>query len=68
MVTRPALIASACIVIAGVAAITFVVLVREESAVTPQMSDEQRATREKFFGSGKPLPPIEKGQEMRPKW
>nr|WP_245206651.1 MULTISPECIES: entry exclusion protein TrbK [unclassified Rhizobium] len=53
---------------AGIAAITTVVLMRRESASTPQMSEEQRETREKFFGSGKPLPPIEKGQEMRPKW
>ncbi|MBO9127681.1 MULTISPECIES: entry exclusion protein TrbK [unclassified Rhizobium] len=66
--TRPALIASVCIVMAGIAAITTVVLMRRESASTPQMSEEQRETREKFFGSGKPLPPIEKGQEMRPKW
>lgn len=66
--TRPAFIASVCIVIAGIAAITTAVLIRGESAATPQMSDEQRATREKFFGSGKALPPIEKGQEMRPKW
>ena len=66
--TRPALIASVCIMIAGIAAITIVVLVRGESAATPQLSDEQRATREKFFGSGKPLPPIEKGQGMCPKW
>ncbi|MBP2449717.1 entry exclusion protein TrbK [Rhizobium leguminosarum] len=66
--TRPILIAAVCIVIAGIAAITTVVLVRGESAATPQMSNEQRAAREKFFGSGTPLPPIEKGQEMRPKW
>jgi len=67
-VTRPALIASACIVIAGIAAITTVVLIRGESSAAPQMSEEQRATREKFFGTGKALPPIEKGQEMRPRW
>ena len=34
----------------------------------PAMSEEQRAAREKLFGSGKELPPIEKGQEMRPRW
>lgn len=66
--TRPALIASAFIVGAGIAAITTVVLVRAESSDAPQMSEEQRETREKFFGTGKALPPIEKGQEMRPKW
>ncbi len=66
--TRPLLIASVCIVIKGIAAITTVVLTRGESSAGSQMSEEQRATREKFFSSGKPLPPIEKGQEMRPKW
>ncbi|KQV19715.1 entry exclusion protein TrbK [Rhizobium sp. Root1203] len=66
--TRPALIASVCIGIAGIAAIATVVLIRGESFAAPQMSEEQRATREKFFGTGKALPPIEKGQEMRPRW
>lgn len=66
--TRPALIASVCIVIAGIAAITTVVVMQGESSAAPQMSEEQRTTREKFFGSAKALPPIEKGQEMRPKW
>lgn len=66
--TRPVLTASVCIVIAGIAAITTVVLMRGESSAVSQMSEEQRATREKFFGSDKPLLPIEKGQEMRPKW
>lgn len=32
------------------------------------MSQEQRDTREKFFGSSKELYPIEKGQEMHPRW
>ncbi|WP_234705592.1 entry exclusion protein TrbK [Sinorhizobium meliloti] len=50
------------------AAVATVVLVRGESSVSPEMSEEQRATREKFFGTGKELPPIEKGQEMRPRW
>ncbi|RVL91015.1 MULTISPECIES: entry exclusion protein TrbK [Sinorhizobium] len=66
--TRPVLIASVCIMIAEIAAVTTVVLVRGESSAAPQMSEEQRATREKFFGTGKAPPPIEKGQEMRPRW
>ncbi|UFX13007.1 entry exclusion protein TrbK [Sinorhizobium meliloti] len=66
--TRPVLIASVCIMIAEIAAVTTVVLVRGESCAAPQMSEEQRATREKFFGTGKAPPPIEKGQEMRPRW
>ncbi|MBB4581538.1 MULTISPECIES: entry exclusion protein TrbK [Rhizobium] len=32
------------------------------------LTEEQRATREKFFGSSKELPPIKEGQEMRPRW
>ena len=66
--TRPALIAFVLTVVAGIAAITTVALVRGESSAAPQMSEEQRETREKFFGTGKAQPPIEKGQEMRPKW
>lgn len=66
--SRPVLIASVCIVIAGIAAVTIVVLMHGESSAAPQMSEEQRATRETFFGTGKALPPIEKGQEMRPRW
>ncbi len=66
--TRPALIVSLCILVAGMAAITTVVLVRGDSSAAPNMSEKQRETREKFFGTSKPLAPIEKGQEMRPKW
>ncbi|ARS66158.1 entry exclusion protein TrbK [Sinorhizobium meliloti] len=66
--SRSFLIVCVCVVIAGMAAVATVVLVRGESSVSPEMSEEQRATREKFFGTGKELPPIEKGQEMRPRW
>ncbi|WP_082519823.1 entry exclusion protein TrbK [Rhizobium sp. Root1220] len=66
--TRPVLIASVCVVIAGIAAFTTVVLIRGESSAAPQMSEEQRATRENVSGTGKAPPPIEKGQEMRPRW
>ncbi len=34
----------------------------------PVLSEEQRALREKFFGSGGEPPPIKDGQEMRPRW
>ena len=34
----------------------------------PAVSEEQRATRPKFLGSDKDLPPIKNGQEMRPRW
>jgi Ti type entry exclusion protein TrbK len=32
------------------------------------MSEEQREARESFFGSSTELPPIKKGQEMKPRW
>lgn len=43
-------------------------LVKGNTPASPQMSEEQRITREKFFGAAEELPPIEKGQEMRPRW
>lgn len=48
-------------------AVTATVLIMRNSCGTV-MSDEQRAAREKFFGAGDELPPIKKGQEMRPRW
>jgi Ti type entry exclusion protein TrbK len=62
------MIVSVCAAIASAAAITTVFLVRDESKAAPQMSVEQRATREKFFGTAKEPAAIEKGQEMRPRW
>ncbi|MCD2175088.1 entry exclusion protein TrbK [Rhizobium sp. C4] len=66
--TRTVLIVSACMVIAGIATITTVVLMRDEGAAASPMTEENRAARATFFGIGKELPPIEKGQEMRPRW
>ncbi len=65
---RSVLIISVCAAIAGIAIVAAVVVVRDESAAAPQMSEEQRAAREKFFGVPKEPRPIEKGQEMRPRW
>ena len=65
---RSVLIISVCAAIAGIAIVAAVVVVRDESAAAPQMSEEQRAAREKFFGVPKEPAPIEKGQEMRPRW
>ena len=41
---------------------------KSETSEPAEMGDEQRATREKFFGADRELPPIKKGQEMRPRW
>lgn len=65
---RSVLIISVCAAIAGIATVATVVTVRDESAAAPQMSEEERAAREKFFGVPKELHPIEKSQEMRPRW
>lgn len=59
--------------------VTLIVAAATASAITaavfiartddrPVMSDEQRETRERFFGSNGELPSIHKGQEMRPRW
>jgi Ti type entry exclusion protein TrbK len=42
--------------------------VQANAPTSSEMSEEQRITREKFFGTTKELSPIEKGQEMRPRW
>ncbi len=65
---RLVLIISVFAAIAGIVTVTTVVMVRDESVAAPQLSKEQRATREKFFGAPKDPAPIEKGQEMRPRW
>lgn len=65
---RSVLIIFVCAAIAGIATVAAVVAVRDESAAAPQMSEEQRAAREKFFGVPKEPAPIEKGQEMQPRW
>nr|WP_234897082.1 entry exclusion protein TrbK [Sinorhizobium meliloti] len=43
-------------------------IVNARTTGTPALNEEQRAAREKFFGSGNELPPIKDGQEMRPRW
>lgn len=66
--TRSVLIVSICTAIAGIGTITAVVLMRDERVAASPMTEERRAARETFFGTKKELPPIEKGQEIRPRW
>lgn len=68
MVTRKATIISLLATVAALAAVTTVVIAKSQAPSAPQMSDEQRQTREKFFGATREPAPIPKGQEMRPKW
>ncbi|MEA3537127.1 entry exclusion protein TrbK [Rhizobium sp. CC-YZS058] len=66
--SRPVLIVMALVMVAAAASGASFYLVQVNAPATPEMSEEQRITREKFFGTAKELPPIEKGQEMRPRW
>ncbi|MGZ2505194.1 entry exclusion protein TrbK [Rhizobium leguminosarum] len=65
--SRPVLIALLVAVAAASSAAT-ALIVNSRNTGIPALSEEQRAVREKFFGSDKELPPIKEGQEMRPRW
>ncbi|MQB46064.1 entry exclusion protein TrbK [Rhizobium sp. ICMP 5592] len=65
--SRPVLIALVLAVAAASSAAT-ILIVNFRNTGKPVLSEEQRAVREKFFGSSKELPLIKDGQEMRPKW
>lgn len=65
--SRPVLV-MVLVMVAAVASATTFYFVQANALTSSGMSEEQRITREKFFGTAKELPPIEKGQEMRPRW
>ena len=65
---RPVVIVMVLAIVAAAASATTFYLVQVNAPAAPEMSEEQRIAREKFFGTAKELPPIEKGQEMRPRW
>lgn len=54
--------------VAAVSSAATVLIVNSRDSGKPTLNEEQRAAREEFFGSGKELPPIKDGQEMRPRW
>ncbi|CUX03922.1 entry exclusion protein TrbK [Rhizobium pusense] len=66
--TRTVLIVSVLAGGCALVAVSAVIFAQNRTTAAPEMSGEQRAAREKFFGTGKDLSPIEKGQEMRPRW
>ena len=68
MVSRPVLIVVVVAMIAAAASGVAFHLVQANGSAKPQMSDEQRITREKFFGKAEEPTSIENGQEMRPRW
>jgi Ti type entry exclusion protein TrbK len=53
---------------AALSVTTAVVVLNSGETSKHTFTEEQRAAREKVFGSSKDLPPFEKGQEMRPRW
>ncbi|MGO6943914.1 entry exclusion protein TrbK [Rhizobium johnstonii] len=65
--SRPVLIAL-LLAVAAASSAAIVLIVNSRNTGTPALTEEQRAVREKFFGSDKELPPIEEGQEMSPRW
>jgi type IV secretion system protein TrbK len=67
MVSRSVPIALLLAVAAASSAVT-VLIVNSPNTGIPALTEEQRAVREKLFGSDKDLPPIKESQEMRPRW
>ncbi|GLR60580.1 entry exclusion protein TrbK [Rhizobium indigoferae] len=65
--SRPVLIAL-LLAIAAASAVATALILNSRNTGKPALTEEQRAVREKFFGSSKELPPIKEGQEMRPRW
>jgi Ti type entry exclusion protein TrbK len=66
-VSRTVIIVAVLLAITAGSAIT-VLAMKTDTPGPAGMSDDQRAARERFLGADKELPPIEKGQEMRPRW
>ncbi|PYE30445.1 Ti type entry exclusion protein TrbK [Rhizobium sp. PP-WC-1G-195] len=66
--SRPAILIIALLVMAVGASVTTLLVVRATQPENTQLSDEQQLTRQKVLGFSNELPPIEKGQEMRPRW
>jgi Ti type entry exclusion protein TrbK len=66
-VSGPIVIVAVLLAAATASAITNLAM-RYGAPRTAAMSDEQRNTREKFFGANKESPSIEKGQGMWPRW
>ncbi|AIC29726.1 conjugal transfer protein TrbK 1 (plasmid) [Rhizobium etli bv. mimosae str. IE4771] len=63
-----AVVIAVLVLVAAVLSAATVLIVNSKEVNKPALTQEQRAAREKFFGSNKELPPIKDGQEMRPRW
>ncbi len=66
--SRAVIIALIVLAAGASSAATVLIINFRDDTGTPSLTEEQRAARAKFFGSGKELPPIKDGQEMRPRW
>ena len=66
--SRPVLVVAVLAIEATATSGATFYLITGNTPASPKLSEEQRITREKFFGAAEELPPIEKGQEMRPQW
>jgi Ti type entry exclusion protein TrbK len=63
-----AVVIAVLVLVAVVSSAATVLIVNSRGSRKPALTEEQRAVRERFFGSSKELPPIKDGQEMRPRW
>jgi Ti type entry exclusion protein TrbK len=63
-----AVVIALLVLVAGLSSAATVLVINISENGKPTLTEEQRAVREKFFGSDKELPPIKDGQEMRPRW
>ena len=66
--SRQVLIVTALVIVATAAFATTFYFVQASTPASSKMSEKQRATRDKFFGTAREQLPIERGQEMRPRW
>ncbi|APO77289.1 conjugal transfer protein TrbK (plasmid) [Rhizobium etli 8C-3] len=62
-----AILVALLLAVAAVSSAATVLVITSRDGGKPALT-EQRAARENFSGSGKELPPIKDGQEMRPRW
>ena len=63
-----AVVIAVLVLVSAVSSAATVLIVNSRESSKPALAEEQRAVRERFFGSSKELPPIKDGQEMRPRW
>ncbi|WP_028055100.1 entry exclusion protein TrbK [Sinorhizobium medicae] len=65
--SRAVLVALLLAVVVASSAAT-VLIINPRDTLKSSLTEQQRSARERFFGTGKELPPIKDGQEMRPRW